>query len=831
MPSSGKSRVKSMHGIIAVAASIIICLLFSINAASPQEKALKKLYISSIKAEGIDEKLAKKARERMEFSLYENFGKEYRTLTDEDVKVMFKKAAEIMATGCNAESCQNEIADAVDADEVIYGELSRDGAALKLSARTLLRDRKTLSITKKAMLVLSFAEKEMDHYCSEAAKKLVNPAYAVQRPPKAAFDEKISLKAIETEKVGEIKGIKGVEGLGIAVMKFTTTDESITKILAVLKNYIGEGDSSFKAGDYSEAVAKYSKVSERIEKAIRPESRNKMSSFEAEVKKRIEAAYSMNYKVRIDAADTLLSSGEYEKARSKLNDILGDMAKNIPAAYMPAMAELNKGIRNRLDASWTAQFKKEIEDVDSRLKGKESAEEKFLRDILLRYNRIEAGLPGVPSEALGDGVAGIEKSLRERKDAVIITMAALKHRKGDALYNEYRFDEARREYEAANSLSGSIRDKDKRAGMEKSSREKLDTCATTGRSYLTNRVKAFMDRAEVLNVGGDASGARKVMEEAKGLLSGPMVIFATEECIRLYNSMAGVLGIDALSEYKDKGIFDAIREQKRAEQILLGQKIIFEAMKNFKAKGGGKTKTIGGVEFVYIPGGEFMMGSPEGEGSNGEHPQHQVKLDGFWMGKYEMTQAQYESVMGNNPSNFKGSNLPVESVSWNDAVSFCERFGAKYGAQVRLPTEAEWEYACRAGTTTRYYWGDNAGEACRYGNVADKSAKSKYSDWTVVGCNDGYVQTAPVGSFAPNAWGLYDMSGNVWEWCADRYGEKYYGSSPNNNPKGPGAGESRVLRGGSWLDLDLSIRSAYRDWGGPGNRSSSDGFRLVLVAK
>ena len=153
--------------------SIAACFaIANMSTLSSQEKALKKLYISSMQASGVPEPMAKKARERIEFALYENFGREYRVLTDEDVKVMFKKAQAIMATGCTAESCQTEIADAVDADEIIYGELSRDGGSLRLTARTLLRDRKTLAITKKSMVVLAFTDKELDHYASEAAKKL-----------------------------------------------------------------------------------------------------------------------------------------------------------------------------------------------------------------------------------------------------------------------------------------------------------------------------------------------------------------------------------------------------------------------------------------------------------------------------------------------------------------------------------------------------------------------------------------------------------------------------------------------------------------------------------
>ncbi len=226
----------------------------------------------------------------------------------------------------------------------------------------------------------------------------------------------------------------------------------------------------------------------------------------------------------------------------------------------------------------------------------------------------------------------------------------------------------------------------------------------------------------------------------------------------------------------------------------------------------GTAKTVGGMEFVYIRGGEFMMGSPDGEGYSNEHPRHLVKVGGFWMGKFEVTQNQYEDIVGNNPSYFKGlfrGSYPVETVSWNDARQFCQKFSQKYSVQARLPYEAEWEYACRAGSTTSYYWGD----------VFDGNYLWYYG-------NSGNT-THAVGGKLPNAWGLYDMSGNVWEWCEDWY-ETYYGSSPYENPTGPGSGSYRVLRGGSWDNNDDGSRPAYRDRNDPTGGNISNGFRVVL---
>ena len=222
------------------------------------------------------------------------------------------------------------------------------------------------------------------------------------------------------------------------------------------------------------------------------------------------------------------------------------------------------------------------------------------------------------------------------------------------------------------------------------------------------------------------------------------------------------------------------------------------------------------LEMVAIPPGEFQMGSPSQEKDrySNEGPQHQVRLTKpFWLGRYEVTQAQWKAVMGSNsnPSYFKGDNLPVEQVSWNDCQSFVEKLNALGQGTFRLPTEAEWEYVCRAGMTTRFYWGDDSS----YSQVG------KYA-WYVE--NSG-LQTHPVGEKEPNAWGLYDMSGNVWEWCEDWYGA--YSGGLEVDPKGQESGETRVLRGGIWSFGPRLLRSAYRSSNGLVARHHYVGFRLA----
>jgi formylglycine-generating enzyme required for sulfatase activity len=218
-----------------------------------------------------------------------------------------------------------------------------------------------------------------------------------------------------------------------------------------------------------------------------------------------------------------------------------------------------------------------------------------------------------------------------------------------------------------------------------------------------------------------------------------------------------------------------------------------------------------GIEFMLIPAGSFMMGSTNG--ADNEKPVHQVTISqAFYMGKYEVTQGQWQSVMGNNPSHFKdcGGNCPVEEVSWDDAQNFINKLNeSNDGFRYRLPTEAEWEYACRAGTT-----GDYAGNL---------SEMAWYSE------NSG-SKTHAVGGKQPNAWGLADMHGNVWEWCQDGYHETYYGA-PTDGSAWLSGGEQkgRVLRGGSWVSNATYLRSAFRGRTVPVFRDDDHGFRVVAV--
>jgi formylglycine-generating enzyme required for sulfatase activity len=232
-----------------------------------------------------------------------------------------------------------------------------------------------------------------------------------------------------------------------------------------------------------------------------------------------------------------------------------------------------------------------------------------------------------------------------------------------------------------------------------------------------------------------------------------------------------------------------------------------------------------GMKLVLIPAGEFLMGSPDSDkdAEVDEKPQHRVWITRlFYLGATAVTQSQYRAATSMTPSYFKESNdLPVEQISWEDAMAFCARLnelekGKLLGANsYRLPTEAEWEYACRAGSQWRFGFGDAYASLGNYAWFEDNS----------VG------KTHPVGRKRANAWGLHDMHGNVWEWCWDAYDGQYYASSPADDPRGPDftGAQDRVVRGGSWSLNPGSCRAAKRYPGAPGDRDFNLGFRVARV--
>ena len=243
--------------------------------------------------------------------------------------------------------------------------------------------------------------------------------------------------------------------------------------------------------------------------------------------------------------------------------------------------------------------------------------------------------------------------------------------------------------------------------------------------------------------------------------------------------------------------------------------VFFVFFVSFTAAGEKESKDPAtGMEFVFVKGGCYDMGDTFGGGDPDEKPVHNVCVSDFYMGKYEVTQGQWKTIMGSNPSYFSscGDTCPVEMVSWNDIEEFIQKFNSKTGKSYRLPTEAEWEYAARSGGRKEKY--------------AGTSSDSDLKDYAWYGSNSDN-ETHPAGQKKPNGLGIYDMSGNVYEWCQDWFSSHYYKNSPRDNPRGPSSGSHRVFRGGSWLNEALLLRASDRNDEDPSGSYSRVGFRLL----
>ncbi len=300
-----------------------------------------------------------------------------------------------------------------------------------------------------------------------------------------------------------------------------------------------------------------------------------------------------------------------------------------------------------------------------------------------------------------------------------------------------------------------------------------------------------------------------------------------KEAIKIIQELGGnEMDVKALPEPKLKTAEQIEAEEKRRREAEEKRRRE-EEIKNRKA-GALLTKTANGIEyrFRYCPPGSFMMGSPKSEWDAAniswksyDEQQHRVTLTkGFWMLETEVTQAMWESVMGSNPSSFKGAQNPVEQVSWDDCQEFCRKLSQKLGGSIKLPSEAQWEYACRAGTTTPFNFGSTLN-----GDKANCDGKYPYGTGTK---GRYHAKTVAVKSYDPNAWGLYDMHGNVWEWCQDWYGD--YPSNSVTDPTGPASGSYRVNRGGSWFINAKDCRSAFRSSYSPEYRIDVLGLRVLL---
>ncbi|MDD5065546.1 MAG: formylglycine-generating enzyme family protein [bacterium] len=494
-----------------------------------------------------------------------------------------------------------------------------------------------------------------------------------------------------------------------------------------------------------------------------------------------------------DYAQSLVSEGdgyytnkEYENASRKYRQALEAMETKVPRSKQEELAGFRSSVEGRIAASYGMYLKERMGEPEKSLR-----REKY-EEALYGYEKIndEFRRSGLSSR---EKPADIRTFIRERLDALCLLTAGQAVQKAVFFYSQFKFSEALIKYSEAEQLLEKVSDKEepkyKKSAADLAAGKKQ--AEETAYSYFRNTVLSYFDRTDYYNSSGRKEKAAETLAQARNYILSSSWCNDTE-AVKDYNERANILNADRLTGQDCPGI-----------AALSGRE---------------ETKTVGGIPFVYVPSGSFLMGSGDNdrEASKNEKPRHKVEVTGFWMGRYEVTQDQYRKIMDENPSKIKGGSLPVERVSWEEADKFCRKFSKLYKVKARLPTEAEWEYACRAGSTNIYYWGDVLSD-----DYAWSSQNSK-------------GDLHPAGRKKPNPWGLYDMLGNVWEWCLDWYDGGYYKESPAKDPKGPESGSRKVLRGGSANNSatifdSKTIRIAYRAVGLPYSNWYYHGFRIVIL--
>lgn len=313
-----------------------------------------------------------------------------------------------------------------------------------------------------------------------------------------------------------------------------------------------------------------------------------------------------------------------------------------------------------------------------------------------------------------------------------------------------------------------------------------------------------------------------------------------------------LLFLSASAHAVDPDEFIGLEFKEQTQKKISSAPIVSKSPKSGKLHKPGAvwTEPTTGMEFVWIPGGCFMMGQTDTEKAwlirisnenryktvySDEVPRHKVCVSGFWMGRFEVTNAQYRKFKSSHNSgkykkrDLNGNSQPAVEISWHAARKYADWLSGKGNGVFRLPTEAEWEYAARAGTSAKRYGDGSKRQACTYANIKDRTYKASFKEWNTFPCDDGYVLSAPVGRFKSNAFGIYDMLGNVGEWCEDTYNPKAYSVLSGDNPIYSTEGKHRVIRGGSWGSSFSSARFSDRSYDMPQYGYRSVGFRLIRI--
>lgn len=551
--------------------------------------------------------------------------------------------------------------------------------------------------------------------------------------------------------------------------------EAITPMVTEIKGLDALASKHWEAGEFTDAEAAWTEASR---KATAAETVNASAVAAAEARQAFERVYN--------------------SVAPPWYSVVADDVDRLAARADSAKALFNKGMFDEASVAWSGA----AEELGS-LKQRHEKAQNAAKEARDDWSSALTGVPDPLYDKVRPGVAELHEQASE----------------AEQLFEKGAFDEASVAWSEAAKKIAPLEQQHKvaqaSAGQARSAWDKAKLSTPT-RWIDATAVSA--DRVEAADAEREAESAMSEARFDAAVSSYARASSILNEAIALHDAALARLLRTAQSQSSSKE-----RRKKAVEEYLTYKPADADAkqlestiLALFGPKR-GDTKTLalgGGVQatLVWIEPGLFMMGSPSGESGrdSDENPQHRVTITkGFWLGQTEVTQGQWQAVMGNNPSGFTGNDdHPVERVSWNDAKSFCKRLSEQTGSHVRLPSEAEWEFACRAGTTTPFNTGNTISTA-----QANYNGNYTYGSG---GKGVNRAKTMPVGSFSANAWGLYDMHGNVYEWCEDWYGD--YPSGTAVDPTGPQTGLYRVLRGGSWDYGPKGCRSANRNWNTPDTR-------------
>lgn len=616
----------------------------------------KKIFISKIHfSTNVPPLVSRSIQNRIKLYILEKYGHLYYILSRKEIQIMYKKAMQFLDKECSSLKCARPLAEAIDADEVIFGTITSDKENLKLSFINVSRNRATNTIKTKVEVDLSFLVNEYEHYAKEITAKLLNPAYSIQKP--------------ETNK-----------------------QENSTKSFPVIER-------------------------------------------ENELKKIVE------------------KDPKAQETREKINSALDDLEKID-----------KKIIAKKIQSVSITQLEKIIQEH---------------RELLKSYNSLFS--------RKDNKFIHISNGINDRIEFFSILLVSKYVESAEESYLDFQFETKTIPiYDKALKLLHSIKNDSIVKPKIKQLETKLKKTQNTCENYVHNSVHSLLKITEYLNLKNQDVSQK--MQEAKSAIMDSKC--SSEDLIYSYNLLAKLTKQKRIQKKGDK------EEEEKSYNPTIKNSI--------------------GMEFVLVSSGSFEMGDIPGDGDFDEKPVHIVSISkSFYLAKYPVTQEQWEKVMEENHSGFnKDKNLPVENVTWFEAKKFIKKLNKLENTTIyRLPTEAEWEFAARADSKTKYFWGDEV----------DK-------DYVWFKATSGN-HTQIVGNKKPNSYGLYDMVGNVWEWCEDWYDFDYYRNSPTEDPKGPEKGMYKVIRGGAWNSGIRNLRVSDRSSRPPKLGSIAIGFRPVKMTE